>query len=178
LPLDGAAQDLGVAQSKSGDYIVAEYNNQSNPAAFWSTSAWEEQDAGITAVVAITTPAPIFAVSIAVTTPALTAVVDIDISAPTFSVIATATTSANEAVANISIGAPEFSATGSATLPMATASITLSLPAPIFRVTNIPVSYSAIFTGIVKSSSFSGIIRPKQTFTGIKKAASFLGVEK
>ena len=173
--------------ARSQDAITAEYNNQSNPSAFASTSAWEEQDAGITAVVAITTPAPIFAVGIAVTTPLLTAIVDIDISAPTFSVMATATTSANEAVANISIGAPEFSAIGSATLPMATASITLSLPAPIFRVTNIPVSYSAIFTGIVKSyeftgivksNAFTGIINDKQTFTGIKKAASFLGVEK
>ena len=30
----------------SGDLVSSEYNNQNNTAAFWSTSAWEDQDAG------------------------------------------------------------------------------------------------------------------------------------
>ncbi len=34
----------------SAAQVESEYNNQSNPAAFWSTSAWEDQDIGVTII--------------------------------------------------------------------------------------------------------------------------------
>jgi hypothetical protein len=35
---------------KIADYIKSEYNNQSSPSTFWTTSAWEDQDSGGTSI--------------------------------------------------------------------------------------------------------------------------------
>lgn len=41
---DGRICEIRFCRSKSSqDSVASEYNNQSNPAAFWSTSAWEQQ---------------------------------------------------------------------------------------------------------------------------------------
>jgi hypothetical protein len=47
--LNGKAHNIRLASvlpSSVPDFIETEYNNQSNPASFWTTSAWENQDAG------------------------------------------------------------------------------------------------------------------------------------
>jgi hypothetical protein len=49
---NGKAAEFRIKRSKdSADYDEAEHNNQSDPSAFWSTSAWEEQGGGVSASV-------------------------------------------------------------------------------------------------------------------------------
>ena len=44
--LIGDIDEAYVASSApTDDYIKSEYNNQSSPATFWTTGAWEDQDA-------------------------------------------------------------------------------------------------------------------------------------
>jgi hypothetical protein len=49
-PLDGVLGELWLAITERSASRVSEQNNQSNPAAFWSTSSWEDQDSSITII--------------------------------------------------------------------------------------------------------------------------------
>lgn len=89
---------------------------------------------GVTADLAVTIPAPTFAVSAEATQPQPDASVAFTIDAPTFAVSAEATLPQPSASVDLTIAAPAFSASASATIPFPVSDVSITIPAPTFSV--------------------------------------------
>jgi hypothetical protein len=128
---------IGGVRAYSGDgraKLVSEFNVESNPAAFWSTSAWEDQDSGtgITANGAVTLPSLVFNGSATDSTSEVTANGDVTLPSLVFS--GSATDSTSEVTANGDVTLPSLVFSGSATdsTSEVTANGDVTLPSLVF----------------------------------------------
>lgn len=122
------------SKEKSPDYIATEYNNQSDPAAFYGTPTIAETGGvtGVTADAAYTINAPTFTSSASATLPQPIADAAYTINAPTFSVNATVIKTGAEASLSFAVSKPLFSVDASSTLPDAVAECNITISIPIF----------------------------------------------
>ena len=113
------------------DFESTEVNNQSDPASFWTTSAWENQDAGVDSSIAYTVLAPAFSVGASSSVPVFNTSIAYAIDAPTFSAGASVTVPGNNASISYSISSPTFAADSTVINP-AGASVSFDVLAPTF----------------------------------------------
>lgn len=121
----------------SDDYRAAEYNNQSDAATFWATSAWEDQDAGggVTGDIAITINSPSFSVSGSATLPNPIGDISITIDSPLFALSGSVTLPQPSGDISITVDTPTFNASGSATLPFPQGNVAFTVASPLFSAT-------------------------------------------
>jgi len=118
----------------SADRATSEFNNQDSPASFWTTSAWEDQDAGggITADGAITLPSLVFAGSATDSTSEITAAGDITLPSLVFAGSATDSTSEVTAAGDITLPSLVFAGSATDSTSEVTAAGDITLPSLVF----------------------------------------------
>ena len=191
----------------SDDHMTSISNNQSDPATFWTTGTWEDQDASITIIEStgtlnLSTQNPTIEFTGTITVEESTSTLNTTSQSPTITFTATLTIVESTQTISLTGFDPTIALTPPSTLvvvestqsidwttqsPNITLSGTLTIEEStqtIDMLTRRPViqlgipTYTQIFTGIEKSYEFTGTIK-SYGFTGIMAASqTFSGIEK
>ena len=172
-----------IKASPTNEVISTEWENQSDPASFWTTSAWEDQEGGGTITITesvstlnITTQNPAIEFTGAISVEESTVTLSTTSQSPTITFTAALTIEESTQALSLTGLGPTITLSGTITIEESTQTIDMLTRSPVIQL-GIP-TYATVFTGTVKSYSFTGTITPTQTFSGTEKAATFLGVQK